>query len=40
MSRRQNVAPLDRWDCKILEDEGSQLFEDLVAEIKAKWDQL
>ncbi|CAA7262748.1 hypothetical protein NLJ89_g5406 [Agrocybe chaxingu] len=35
-----DTAPLDRWDCDILEDEGAQRFQDLVAEIKRKCDRL
>ena len=35
-----DTAPLDRWDCDILEEEGSQRFKILVAEIKEKCDQL
>jgi hypothetical protein len=35
-----DTAPLDRWDCDILEDEGAQRFQDLVAEIKRKCDLL
>jgi hypothetical protein len=38
--RETDTAPLDRWDCDILEDEGSQRFQDLVAEIKTRCDQL
>jgi hypothetical protein len=38
--RETDTAPLDRWDCDILEDDGSQRFQDLVAEIKTKCDQL
>ena len=38
--RETDVAPLDHWDCDILEDEGGQRFQDLVAEIKTKCDQL
>ena len=38
--RETDTAPLDRWDCDILEDEGGQRFQDLVAEIKTKCDQL
>ena len=38
--RESDIAPLDRWDCDILEDEGGQRFQDLVAEIKTKCDQL
>ena len=34
-----DAAPLNRWDCNILEDEGAQLLQDLVAEIKRKCDQ-
>jgi hypothetical protein len=35
-----DTAPLDRWDCDILEDEGAQRFQNLVAEIKEKCNQL
>jgi hypothetical protein len=35
-----DTAPLDRWDCDILEDEGGQRFQELVADIKTKCDQL
>jgi hypothetical protein len=35
-----DTAPLDRWDCDILEDEGARRFQDLVAEIKRKCDPL
>ncbi|KAH8997036.1 hypothetical protein EDB86DRAFT_968252 [Lactarius hatsudake] len=35
-----DAAPLDRWDCDLLEDEGAQRFQNLVAEIKIKCDQL
>ena len=35
-----DTAPLNRWDCSILEDEGAQRFQDLVAEIKRKCEQL
>ncbi|KAH8991298.1 hypothetical protein EDB92DRAFT_690748 [Lactarius akahatsu] len=35
-----DTAPLDRWDCNILEDEGAQRFKDLVEEIKRKCDEL
>jgi hypothetical protein len=35
-----DTAPLNRWDCDILEDEGAQRFQDLVAEIKTKCEQL
>lgn len=35
-----DTAPLNRWDCDILEDEGAQRFQYLVAEIKRKCDQL
>jgi hypothetical protein len=38
--RETNTTPLDHWDCDILEDEGSQQFQDLVAKIKTKYDQL
>jgi len=33
-------APLNCWDCDILEDEGAQWFQDLIAEIKRKCDQI
>ncbi|KAI9464036.1 hypothetical protein BJY52DRAFT_1251206 [Lactarius psammicola] len=35
-----DTAPLNHWDCNILEDEGAQRFQDLVAEIKRKCDRL
>jgi len=35
-----DTAPLNRWDCNILEDEGAQRFQDLIAEIKSKCEQL
>jgi hypothetical protein len=38
--RETDTAPLDRWDCDVLEDDGSQRFQDLVAVIKMKCDQL
>ncbi|KAK0211988.1 hypothetical protein IW262DRAFT_1412865 [Armillaria fumosa] len=37
--READIAPLSRWDCDILEDEGSQRFQDIVAAIKTKCDQ-
>jgi len=37
--KETDVAPVDRWNSDILEDEGSQRFQDLVAEIKAKCNQ-
>ncbi len=38
--RETDCAPQSRWDCDILEDEGGQRFQDIVAEIKEKCDQL
>ncbi|KAI9439501.1 hypothetical protein H4582DRAFT_1534233 [Lactarius indigo] len=35
-----DIAPLDRWDCNILEDEGARRFKDLVEEIKRKCGEL
>ncbi|KAI9451965.1 hypothetical protein F5148DRAFT_1237750 [Russula earlei] len=35
-----DTAPLNRWDCNILEDEGVQRFQDLVAEIKRECEQV
>ncbi|KAK0493590.1 hypothetical protein EDD18DRAFT_1178909 [Armillaria luteobubalina] len=38
--READIAPLSRWDCDILEDEGSHRFQDAIAAIKAKCEQL
>ncbi|KAK0434417.1 hypothetical protein EV421DRAFT_1717575 [Armillaria borealis] len=38
--REIDFGPPSRWDCDILEDEGGERFQDIVAEIKAKCDQL
>ena len=35
-----DIAPLDHWDSDILEDEGHQWFQDLVAEIIIGCNQL
>ncbi|KAH8997001.1 hypothetical protein EDB86DRAFT_964723 [Lactarius hatsudake] len=35
-----DAVPLNRWDCNLLEDEGAQRLQNLIAEIKIKFDQL
>ena len=39
-NRETDTAPLNRWDCDILEDEGAWRLQNIIVEIKTKCSQL